>query len=187
MIFLSLNLLTSSDPSCKNFIYLVYIFLGKKYCPIIQYNAISVGRWWKYITDYICLFHRHLPREVDPLVYNMSMEDPGDISYSQVGGLGDQIRELREVSQSCPRWHEFLVTPMPHSDWLIKCIKDCDHDTLRCQDFTFWHLICKNQKEITQIMALRLCIVRRSNSILMNYWKKTVYYDYMHINWCIYI
>ena len=102
MIFISLNLLTSSDPSCKNFIYLVYIFLGKKYWPIIQYNAISVGRWWKYITDYVCLFHRHLPREVDPLVYNMSMEDPGDISYSQVGGLGDQIRELREVSQSCP-------------------------------------------------------------------------------------
>ena len=41
---------------------------------------------------------RHLPREVDPLVYNMSIEDPGDVSYNQVGGLGEQIRELREVS-----------------------------------------------------------------------------------------
>ena len=40
---------------------------------------------------------RHLPREVDPLVYNMSIEDPGDVSYNQVGGLGEQIRELREV------------------------------------------------------------------------------------------
>jgi len=40
---------------------------------------------------------RYLPREVDPLVYNMSMEDPGDINYNQVGGLGDQVRELREV------------------------------------------------------------------------------------------
>jgi 26S proteasome regulatory subunit T4 len=40
---------------------------------------------------------RYLPREVDPLVYNMSMEDPGDISYAQIGGLSEQIRELREV------------------------------------------------------------------------------------------
>jgi len=40
---------------------------------------------------------RYLPREVDPLVYNMSHEDPGDVSYSGIGGLGEQIRELREV------------------------------------------------------------------------------------------
>lgn len=40
---------------------------------------------------------RQLPREVDPLVHNMSTEDPGDISYSSVGGLSEQIRELREV------------------------------------------------------------------------------------------
>merc|ERR1711956_61701 len=33
----------------------------------------------------------------DPLVYNMSHEDPGDVQYSSVGGLGEQIRELREV------------------------------------------------------------------------------------------
>jgi len=25
------------------------------------------------------------------------MEDPGDINYNQVGGLGEQVRELREV------------------------------------------------------------------------------------------
>lgn len=42
---------------------------------------------------------RYLPREVDPLVYNMSVEDPGEVSYNQIGGLGEQIRELREVSQ----------------------------------------------------------------------------------------
>jgi hypothetical protein len=41
---------------------------------------------------------RILPREVDPLVYNMSMEDPGGASFAGVGGLGEQIRELREVS-----------------------------------------------------------------------------------------
>jgi ATP-dependent 26S proteasome regulatory subunit len=40
---------------------------------------------------------RVLPREVDPLVYNMSVEDPGDISFAGIGGLGEQIRELREV------------------------------------------------------------------------------------------
>lgn len=42
-------------------------------------------------------YFRYLPREVDPLVYNMSHEDPGNISYSEVGGLSEQIRELREV------------------------------------------------------------------------------------------
>lgn len=40
---------------------------------------------------------RYLPREVDPLVYNMSHEDPGDVTYSAIGGLSEQIRELREV------------------------------------------------------------------------------------------
>ncbi|EGF83039.1 hypothetical protein BATDEDRAFT_33940 [Batrachochytrium dendrobatidis JAM81] len=40
---------------------------------------------------------RILPREVDPLVYNMSAEDPGDVTFAGVGGLGEQIRELREV------------------------------------------------------------------------------------------
>eukprot|EP00850_Spirogloea_muscicola_P011557 SM000072S21191 [mRNA] locus=s72:193345:195723:+ [translate_table: standard] len=39
---------------------------------------------------------RALPREVDPVVYNMVHEDPGNVSYSAIGGLSDQIRELRE-------------------------------------------------------------------------------------------
>ena len=43
---------------------------------------------------------RYLPREVDPLVYNMSHEDPGSVSYSEIGGLAEQIRELREVSEA---------------------------------------------------------------------------------------
>jgi 26S proteasome regulatory subunit T4 len=41
---------------------------------------------------------RILPREVDPLVYNMSTEDPGDVTFAGIGGLSDQIRELREVN-----------------------------------------------------------------------------------------
>ncbi|KAI9340027.1 P-loop containing nucleoside triphosphate hydrolase protein [Zopfochytrium polystomum] len=40
---------------------------------------------------------RILPREVDPLVYNMSTEDPGNITFAGIGGLSEQIRELREV------------------------------------------------------------------------------------------
>uniref|UniRef100_A0A6U2CMR0 AAA+ ATPase domain-containing protein n=1 Tax=Hemiselmis andersenii TaxID=464988 RepID=A0A6U2CMR0_HEMAN len=40
---------------------------------------------------------RVLPREVDPLVYHMAAEDPGKVSYSDIGGLGDQIRQIREV------------------------------------------------------------------------------------------
>lgn len=34
--------------------------------------------------------------QVDPVVYNMLHEDPGNVSYSAVGGLSDQVRELRE-------------------------------------------------------------------------------------------
>lgn len=40
---------------------------------------------------------RYLPREVDPLVFNMQAEDPGEIKYSDVGGLNEQIRQMREV------------------------------------------------------------------------------------------
>ncbi|GAX79466.1 hypothetical protein CEUSTIGMA_g6907.t1 [Chlamydomonas eustigma] len=39
---------------------------------------------------------RALPREVDPMVFNMLSEDPGKVDYSQIGGLSEQIRELRE-------------------------------------------------------------------------------------------
>jgi 26S proteasome regulatory subunit T4 len=38
-----------------------------------------------------------LPREVDPTVHNMVAEDPGCIKYTDVGGLTDQIRDLREA------------------------------------------------------------------------------------------
>ncbi|KAI6108679.1 P-loop containing nucleoside triphosphate hydrolase protein [Pisolithus croceorrhizus] len=40
---------------------------------------------------------RILPREVDPLVYKMSLEDPGTASFAGIGGLSEQVRELREV------------------------------------------------------------------------------------------
>lgn len=34
--------------------------------------------------------------QVDPVVYNMLEEDPGKVDYSTIGGLSEQIRELRE-------------------------------------------------------------------------------------------
>ena len=40
---------------------------------------------------------RILPREVDPLVYNMTLENPGSASFAGIGGLSEQVRELREV------------------------------------------------------------------------------------------
>lgn len=40
---------------------------------------------------------RYLPREVDPTVYHMLHEDAGNVSFSSIGGLNEQIRELREV------------------------------------------------------------------------------------------
>lgn len=38
----------------------------------------------------------YLLLQVDPVVYNMLSEDPGKVDYSSIGGLGEQIRELRE-------------------------------------------------------------------------------------------
>ncbi|KAL0237104.1 hypothetical protein PCE1_000501 [Barthelona sp. PCE] len=40
---------------------------------------------------------RVLPNEVDPTVHAMSAENPGDIKFSDIGGLGPQLQELREV------------------------------------------------------------------------------------------
>jgi len=40
---------------------------------------------------------RKLPREVDPVVFHMTSEDPGEVKYDTIGGLNEQIRELREV------------------------------------------------------------------------------------------
>jgi 26S proteasome regulatory subunit T4 len=39
---------------------------------------------------------RSLAREVDPAVHAMAAEDPGAVDYASIGGLGEQIRELRE-------------------------------------------------------------------------------------------
>lgn len=41
-----------------------------------------------------------LPREVDPMVYNMLNSEPGKVGFGDVGGLTDQLRTLREVGLS---------------------------------------------------------------------------------------
>jgi len=40
---------------------------------------------------------RVLPKEVDPLVHKMLTEDPGKVTFDDIGGLYDQLRMLRET------------------------------------------------------------------------------------------
>jgi len=40
---------------------------------------------------------RALPREVDPMVYKMITEDPGNVGFNEIGGLTEQLRQIREV------------------------------------------------------------------------------------------
>lgn len=40
---------------------------------------------------------RILPRELDPVVYNMMTEKPENIKYEDIGGLGNQLRDLKET------------------------------------------------------------------------------------------
>lgn len=40
---------------------------------------------------------RPMPREVDPTVFNMLHDDAGGVDFSEIGGLTEQIREMREV------------------------------------------------------------------------------------------
>jgi 26S proteasome regulatory subunit T4 len=35
--------------------------------------------------------------QVDPLVFNMIHEDPGNVSFTAIGGLNEQVREVRET------------------------------------------------------------------------------------------
>lgn len=38
-----------------------------------------------------------LKRQVDPLVYKMLTEDPGQVSFEEIGGLTEQMKLLRET------------------------------------------------------------------------------------------
>lgn len=79
--------------------YIVKLLNGPRYVvtckKAIDKNHLKVGV--RISLDFATLtIMRILPREIDPAVYNMMMEDPGHVPYSEIGGLGDQIRDLRE-------------------------------------------------------------------------------------------
>ena len=42
-----------------------------------------------------------LLREVDPIAYKMSLEDPGGASFLGIDGLGEQVQELCNLSEVC--------------------------------------------------------------------------------------
>ena len=42
-----------------------------------------------------------LLREVDPIAYKMSLEDPGGASFLGIDGLGEQVQELCNSSEVC--------------------------------------------------------------------------------------
>jgi hypothetical protein len=46
------------------------------------------------------------------MVYKMSLEDPGSASFAGIGGLNEQVRELREVRprRFCPTTRAIIYT-----------------------------------------------------------------------------
>ena len=80
--------------------YIVKTINGSRYLvhckKSIDKSRLKVGT--RIALDFTTLtIMRILPHEIDPRVYNMMMEDPGKVPYSSVGGLSDQIRDLRET------------------------------------------------------------------------------------------
>ena len=49
------------------------------------------------MTKYTIMRMRILPREADPNLHNMLSEDPGDVKYSDVCGLNNQNRDIRQT------------------------------------------------------------------------------------------
>ena len=79
------------------------------YRPTLPANKLKTGT--RVSLDMTTLtIMRILPREVDPMVYKMSLEDPGGATFAGIGGLGEQVRELREVR---PHWS--VLNPAIHN------------------------------------------------------------------------
>jgi len=61
------------------------------------------------------------------MVYSMSLEDPGGASFAGIGGLGEQVRELREVIE-LPLLNPELFTVRSqsgfHEIWLRRVVDD---------------------------------------------------------------
>ena len=76
---------------------------------------------------------RILPREVDPTVFHMqSSEEDGGVSFSDIGGLNEQIRELREV----------IELPLTNPELFIRVgIKVCSCIHLEIKIFELYDLL----------------------------------------------
>jgi hypothetical protein len=48
-------------------------------------------------------YHAHPPTKGKALIYNMSFEGPGGASFAGIGGLREQVRDLRVPTHSVPR------------------------------------------------------------------------------------
>jgi 26S proteasome regulatory subunit T4 len=81
--------------------FIVKLSAGPRYCVGVRVKVnkakLTPGtRVALDMTTYTIM--RRMPREVDPAVYKMiNGEEPGSVSYESIGGLSDQIRQLREV------------------------------------------------------------------------------------------
>lgn len=85
---------------------------------------------------------------MDPLVYNMSHEDPGNVSYSEIGGLSEQIRELREVGSAC------FVSEL---SWREKGMKNYFVQIVVTEYYTFNILAEKNSTEFLAVKIICVC------------------------------
>src|SRR5258708_3401690 len=106
-------------PKPNNFVVIVKASSGPRYVvsfrPTLPVDKLKAGT--RVSLDMTTLtIMRILPREVDPLVYNMSLEDPGGASFAGIGGLGEQVRELREVG------HLYAAYAV-HSQYTLKMIE----------------------------------------------------------------
>jgi len=88
------------DDRCKCYSVIVKASSGPRYVigarPKIDRALLKPGTRVSLDVQTLTIMRR-LPREVDPMVFNMMTEDPGDVPYSDIGGLSDQLRELREA------------------------------------------------------------------------------------------
>ena len=80
--------------------YLIKVSSGPRYVvgvkPTIPKEDLKVGT--RVTLDMTTLtIMKILKREVDPLVHKMLTEDPGNVSFDDIGGLSEQMRVLRET------------------------------------------------------------------------------------------
>ena len=80
--------------------YMVKISSGSRYVvgvrPTLPREQLTTGT--RVTLDITTLtIMKALKREVDPMVHKMLTEDPGQVSYDDIGGLQDQLRTLRET------------------------------------------------------------------------------------------